>query len=77
MLEKIVYIADYIEPRRDKASNLPEMRALAFQDLDRTMYEILSGTLDYLNKKGSRVDSMTKQAFDYYQALLSEPKKGA
>lgn len=76
MLEKIVYIADYIEPRRDKASNLPEMRALAFQDLDRTMYEILSGTLDYLNKKGSRVDSMTKQAFDYYQALLSEPKKG-
>jgi len=53
------------------------MRALAFQDLDRTMYEILSGTLDYLNKKGSRVDSMTKQAFDYYQALLSEPKKGA
>ena len=77
MLEKIVYIADYIEPRRDKASNRPEMRALACQDLDRTMYEILSGTLDYLNKKGSRVDSMTKQAFDYYQALLSEPKKGA
>ena len=76
-LDKILYIADYIEPRRDKASNLPEMRALAFQDLDRTMYEILSGTLDYLNKKGSRVDSMTKQAFDYYQALLSEPKKGA
>ncbi len=25
-LDKILYIADYIEPRRDKADNLPQMR---------------------------------------------------
>ena len=36
-LDKILYIADYIEPRRDKADNLPQMRYLAFQDLDQTM----------------------------------------
>lgn len=26
LLEKIVYVADYIEPRRDKAPNLKEIR---------------------------------------------------
>ena len=29
-LDKILYIADYIEPRRYKAENLPEMRAMAY-----------------------------------------------
>lgn len=33
-LEKIVYIADYIEPRRDKASDLPRIRQIAFEDLN-------------------------------------------
>lgn len=71
-LDKILYIADYIEPHRDKASNLTEMRCLAFQDLDQTMYEILDGTLKYLKKKGGSVDSMTMQAFEYYRALLGK-----
>ena len=69
-LDKILYIADYIEPRRDKAANLAEMRYLAFQDLDQTLHEILAGTLNYLNKKGSRVDPMTMQAFEYSKAQL-------
>ncbi len=70
MLDKILYIADYIEPRRDKAPDLPRMRYLAFQDLDQTMYEILSGTLAYLKRKGSSVDPMTHQACLYYRNLL-------
>jgi GTPase len=52
VLDKIVYIADYIEPRRYKADNLPQMRKLAYEDLDKTMYEILKSTLEYLAKKG-------------------------
>lgn len=69
MLDKILYIADYIEPRRDKASNLPQMRYLAFQDLDRAMYEILAGTLEYLKKKGGSVDPVTQQTFVYFEKL--------
>ncbi|MDO4268722.1 MAG: bis(5'-nucleosyl)-tetraphosphatase (symmetrical) YqeK [Eubacteriales bacterium] len=71
ILDKILYIADYIEPRRDRAANLPRMRHLAFQDLDQTMYEILSGTLAYLKGKGSFVDPMTVQAFHYFEKLTS------
>lgn len=66
MLDKILYVADFIEPRRDKAGNLPEMRYLAFQDLDQAVYALLSSTLSYLEKKGGNVDQMTRQAFDYY-----------
>ncbi len=67
LLDKILYIADYIEPRRDKASNLPQMRCLAFQDLDETMFQILESTLQYLKKKGGSVDSMTLQAYEYFK----------
>ena len=34
LLEKIIYISDYIEPMRNKASNLEEVRKMAFVDLD-------------------------------------------
>ena len=72
LLEKIVYIADYIEPRRDKASNLARMRYLAFQDLDQTMYEILAGTINYLKGKGGCIDPMTIQTFTWFEKLIQE-----
>lgn len=67
LLDKILYVADYIEARRDKASNLTAMRKLAFEDLDEALYQIMEGTLNYLEKKGSRVDPMTAEAFAYYK----------
>lgn len=73
-LDKILYIADYIEPRRDKADNLPAMRYLAFQDLDETMYEILKGTLEYLEAKGNSIDPMTLQAFHYFRDVMKQKK---
>ena len=67
MLEKILYIADYIEPGRDRAQNLPEIRKIAFQDLDETVYQILEGTLGYLSAKGGFVHPTTRQAYEYYK----------
>lgn len=69
LLEKIVYIADYIEPARDKAPHLAEIRKLAFQDLDECIYEILKDTLLYLDKNPDDIDNTTKDAFDYYNDL--------
>lgn len=69
LLEKIVYIADYIEPRRNKAENLSRMRSLAYEDLDETMYEILKGTIEYLDRKSGSIDPITLKAFEYYQEL--------
>lgn len=69
MLEKIIYIADYIEPMRDKAPDLAKIRPLAFRDLNECMYEILKDTLQYLEKNPKDVDDTTRQAYDYYKLL--------
>lgn len=66
VLEKIVYIADYIEPARKQAPNLGEIRRLAFEDLDKALIKILSDTLDYLKEIGGEIDPMTGKTYEYY-----------
>lgn len=70
ILDKIIYIADYIEPGRDKAPNLDYVRKLAFQDLDACMAQILRDTLHYLASRNSSIDSMTEMTYDYYKTYL-------
>ncbi len=69
LLEKIVFVADYIEPGRDKAANLSEIRQLAFVDLDAAMLRILKDTLNYLETTGDEMDPMTRKTYDYYCEL--------
>ncbi|MBE5851680.1 MAG: HD domain-containing protein [Lachnospiraceae bacterium] len=66
ILDKIIFIADYIEPNRSHSDRLPYLRKLAFQDLDETLIQILQDTLFYLEKKGNEIDPMTKKTYDYY-----------
>lgn len=75
LLDKIIYIADYIEPARNKAPRLPAIRKLAFEDLDLCMYEILSDTLQYLDENPDAVDQMSKDAYEFYKARIE--KSGA
>lgn len=77
LLEKIVYIADYIEPMRNKAPNLDKIRKLAFQDLDECLYKILKDTLEYLDENPQNVDNTTKEAFSYYKELHTNRNKEA
>ena len=67
LLEKIVYVADYIEPKRDKAPNLKEVRKMAFVDLDQALLKILEDTLNYLGDSPDEVDTMTKATYDFYK----------
>ena len=71
LLEKIVYIADYIEPARNKAPRLPEIRKIAFEDLDHCMYAILHDTLEYLDGDPQDIDQATIRAYDYYKKLVN------
>lgn len=75
MLEKIVYIADYIEPARNKAPRLAEIRKLAFEDLDECMYQILKDTLTYLDENPDDVDSATKDAYVYYTTIHEDRQR--
>ena len=69
LLEKIIFIADYIEPGRDKAPNLKEIRQMAFIDIDEAMYIILKDTLDYLDKGEGEKDELTKDTFLFYKEI--------
>lgn len=69
-LEKILYIADYIEPYRKHASNLNQIRNMAYQDLDNTLLKILGDTLSYLMSTDGQIDPMTKETYNYYKNLL-------
>lgn len=66
LLDKIIYIADYMEPNRNQAPNLDEIRRLAFEDLDKCLVEILEATLCYLQTGKKVIDPMTEETYQYY-----------
>ena len=66
-LEKIVYIADYIEPNRRIIPGLVEIRGIVFQDIDRAVYLSAKNTIRYLSESGKAVDPMTVSTCDYYR----------
>ena len=63
----ILFIADYIEPGRDKAQNLSKIREMAFQNLEHAVEQILYDTLNYLNGKSGRIDPKTAETYEYYK----------
>ena len=72
LLEKIIFVSDYIEPGRYSAKNLPLIRKMAFSDIDEALLKILYDTLIYLNSTGNTVDPMTQKTYEYYKRLDEE-----
>lgn len=66
LMEKIIFIADYIEPMRRPIPELNVIRRLAFEDIDKAMEKILCNTLKFLETKGSPFDVMTQKTYDSY-----------
>ena len=76
LLEKIIFIADYIEPSRNPIPELDVIRQLAFVDIDKAMEKILSNTLKFLEKKGNPMDKMTQITYDSYVSVNTTTYKG-
>ena len=72
MLDIIIYMADYIEPNRDKAPNLKEIRKLCFENIEEALYEVLKSTLDYLEDRPEAIDPMTKESYLFYKWKLKK-----
>ena len=72
LLEKIIYIADYIEPNREMDCHpfsLDEIRHEAYQDIDHALLMILENTVDFLTKQNKPIDTMTLDTYNYYKTL--------
>lgn len=72
-LEKIIYLADYIEPTRDFC-DLTEIRELAFRDLDRAMLLGLEMSIESLEKRGVAVNSHSVRAREYLKGKQHEKR---
>ncbi len=67
LLEKIVYIADYIEPGREELPDIAKVRKLAFTDIDGCLCRILEDSLAYLKSREIPIDIMTEKTYEYYK----------
>jgi len=72
LLDKIIYIADYIEPGRRELPNMADVRQLAFENIDECLYKILKDSLIYLSTKNMPIDPMTEQTYLYYKKILKK-----
>lgn len=71
-LDKIIYIADYIEPGRNQAPHLEVIRQIAFADLNQCMAEILYDTLRYLGDRKGAIDPHTAITYEFYEPYGKE-----
>ena len=64
LLEKIIYVADYMEPNRD-FPGVEKLRQLAFTDLDGALKLGLEMTLEHLKAQGAEVSPASRSALDW------------
>ena len=61
LLEKIIYVADYMEPCRD-FPGVEELRRLAYSDITAALKLGLEMTLEHLKRQGSEVSPESREA---------------
>ena len=61
LLEKIIYVADYMEPNRD-FPGVEKLRELAFSDIDAALKLGLEMTLEHLKRQGAEVSPESRDA---------------
>ena len=61
LLEKIIYVADYMEPNRD-FPGVEKLRELAYADIDAALKLGLEMTLEHLARQGSEVSLESREA---------------
>ena len=64
LLEKIIYLADYIEPNRE-FPGVEELRKLSYADIDAAMLLGINMTIDMLNEKKRPLNRFSLEAREY------------
>ena len=70
LLEKIIYLADFLDPGRDTTNyqeNFDKAKDLSYTNIDEGLKFVLQRTMFYLDLKGvNNIHPDTKKAYDYY-----------
>ncbi|MCR5092575.1 MAG: bis(5'-nucleosyl)-tetraphosphatase (symmetrical) YqeK [Lachnospiraceae bacterium] len=66
LLEKIIFLADIIEPSRRQFPELNELRTAIFDDLNEGLKLTLKHLIIYLNREAGEIDPKTEETCEYY-----------
>ena len=72
MLEKLVYLADYMEPNRSM-DGIEELRRLTWTDPDAALMMGLEMTMAYVRSRGAKVDPHSAAALRFLKERKQEP----
>ena len=67
LLEKIIFLADYIEPNREMFDGLEEARRLSYLDLDMAMRYTLEHTISYVKERKLKLHPLSLEALEYFK----------
>ena len=73
LIDKILYVADFAEPKRDHAE-AHAVRELAYQDLNKAVFEVSRYKIEHLLAKGVLIHPHTIDAYNSALQEIGEPK---
>lgn len=74
LLEKIIYLSDYIEPERD-FPGIDNIRETAYLDLDKAVLLSMDGTIKYIINKGALLHEETIKARNFMILKIKENRR--
>lgn len=75
-LDKLVFIADAIEPGRGVEDYLQQARRFAFSDPDQAMSKLLSSIVNHLRKKNVHVHEKTVECMEWIKQITERKTDG-
>ena len=67
LLEKIIFISDYIEPNRSNLPDIDYIRKISFKNIDEAISIVCKNTISHLEHINSPIDKATLDTYNYYK----------
>lgn len=73
LLEKIIFVADFIEPNRNFDEELLYiLRKEAYSDINLCIYHIYEHTINHIKSSSKQLDPIATEAYEYYKNLMGD-----
>lgn len=71
VLEKVIYMSDFIEPLRRFRDKIDDIRKLTYTNIDEAIVLATEKSLEFLTKKEKYIHSNTIKTHEYYKNLIN------
>lgn len=71
ILEKIIYVSDFIEPLRRFRDHVSDIRKIAFTNIDLAVVKSSEASVEFLKKREKFIHSNTIKTLEYYKNIIN------